>query len=171
MNAMAPHVSQATRVFGILLAVESGRTVDDLAQSHAVDGSNLADVLDRARNGEMTRVPAYMGEHLPLGRVTSPGVVPGHREEVLVKRWQRRIARELAAHGSIALVRVQDCLGEAGEDSSNAMQRMKAALGPLRTRLSVSNAVSRHPVWSVDDAGRDRLATLIANDWRVEAAK
>lgn len=159
-------------LFGALLAVEGGASLDRLAQMFGLGRKPMASILDQARNGECTRVEAAYGLNVPGSKLDGKGPVAALKTEVLVQRWMRRIARHLHRHGAITIAQMNECILDRDCGISSAFHTLHTEFTKLgvscegRVRAGVVPAV-----WRLDDDGRKRLAQIIAADWRIEVAR
>lgn len=159
-------------LFGALLMAEGGTSLDRLAQIFGLGRKPMASILDQARNGECAKVEAAYGMNVPGGKLDGKGPAAGAKSEVLVQRWMRRISRHLHRHGTITMAQMNECILDRHCGISAAFQTLYSEFTKLgissegRVRAGVVPAVFR-----LDDAGRKRLAQIIAADWRIEVAR
>lgn len=165
-------LQQPHALFGMLLAAEGGASLDRLAGMFGMARKSLSNLLDQARNGECGRVEAACGTTIPVTRKDGKGPVASIRQEVLVQRWKRRIARHLHRHGQITFPQMIALAPDLESGIAKAFEPFCTELAKLgvtfegRVRKGIVPAV-----WTLDDEGRARLSQLIAADWRIEVAR
>lgn len=159
-------------LFGALLMAEGGTSLDRLGQIFGIGRKPMAAILDQARNGECGRVEAAYGMNVPGSKLDGKGPVAAVKSEVLVQRWMRRISRHLHRHGAITMAQMNECILDRDCGISAAFHTLRTEFARLgisfegRARAGVVPAVVR-----LDDAGRKRLAEIVAADWRIEVAR
>lgn len=83
--SMSANALQSHNAFGLLIALEAGRSLDDLAKRAGVSGTSLRNVVRQARAGELTRIPAAVGSTFDH-RESPPIPVPQTSPEPTPKR-------------------------------------------------------------------------------------
>jgi hypothetical protein len=165
----APPAPRSQLIFGLLLAEESGAPIEALAQTCRMGPQALRELMDSARAGDFPRFKPAEGPRVPIPSDDryDRGTVMGHRQEVLVKRWMRRVCRHLAKAGSIELAEVVSLLDEGGPDTAwGNMAVLRNKLKDLRIKLTHSGGTARSG-WHLDSEAQQRLADIVAADWRV----
>lgn len=156
-------------LFGVLIALECGMDPVRLATSLGHGVASLLDAAEEARAGRMPRQLAWAGDRM-ASEARKAGPQPTLREEVLVKRWMRRILRVAAKTGSITRDEVLAQLGAVAEQGADKqMTDLGHSTRSLGIRFEVDRSISRQPTWTLDDASLAQLRALIADDWRIEA--
>jgi hypothetical protein len=158
-------------VFGMLLAAEGGASLDQVAHVYGMSRDSVADLLAQARRGECGRVEASTGDaKVPMHKGTSShGPIASDKQEVLVKRWMRRVARHLHRHGSITRQQLRDLMGEGDVNLSISLGIFHQQLSKLGINFTSGVRKGTLPnVLELDLDSQNRLAAIIAADWKIE---
>lgn len=161
-------------VFGMLLAAEGGASLDQVAHVYGMNRESVADLLAQARRGECDRVAASTGDaRVPMRKGTSGhGPIASDKQEVLVKRWMRRVARHLHRHGSITREQLRELMGEGDVNLSISLGLFYHQLAKLGIKFIGGVRKGTLPnVLELDFDSQKRLAEIIAADWKIEVER
>ena len=162
-----------TAIFGMLLAAEGGASLDQMAHVYDLPLHSVLDLLTKARRGECGKVEAAMGDARALltsGRGHGP--VAADRQEVLLQRWMRRIARHLHRHGEISLEQVRSLVDTQSETASVWMDQLRHQFKKLGLSFrSETRGTKVELFYVIEGDSRELLAAIIADDWKIEVER
>lgn len=157
-------------LFGVLIALECGMDPVRLATSLGQGVSALLDAAEEARAGRMPRQMAWGGDRM-ASELLKAGPQPTLREEVLVKRWMRRIARHMHQHGEISLDQVRDLVDTESETASIWMNQLRHQFRKLGLKFTSEMRDATGLTYVIQGQSRDLLAAIIADDWKIEVVR
>lgn len=165
---MTALVQSPQAMFGVLIALERGMDPARLAEKLGQRVTGLLDAAEAARTGNMPRQLAWAGDRM-ASEMLKAGPQPKLREEVLVKRWQRRIARHMARHGEISLNQVRELVDTESETASVWMDQLRDKFKRLGLEFRSETRGDRFDLFYVlEGASLELLAAIIADDWKIE---
>ena len=157
-------------LFGVLIALECGMDPVRLATSLGHGVASLLDAAEEARAGRIPRQLAWAGDRM-ASEALKAGPQPTLREEVLVKRWMRRIARQMARHGEISLVQVRELVDTESETASVWMDQLRHQFKGLGLKFRSEMRDDRGLIYVIEGDSRELLAAIIAGDWKIEVER
>ncbi|KRA44676.1 hypothetical protein [Devosia sp. Root635] len=164
-----------TAIFGMLLAAEGGASLDQMAHVYGLARHSVLDLLTKARRGECGKVEAWSGEgrgQTVSGKAKGAGPVAADRQEVLLQRWMRRIARHMHRHGEISLEQVRQLVDTQSETASVWMDQLRHQFKKLGLAFRSETRGTKFDLFYVIEGdSRDLLATIIADDWKIEVER
>lgn len=160
-------------IFGMLLAAEGGASLDQMAHFYGLGRHEISSVLDRARRGEAGKIGVAAGGEKLIVHAKGHGPVAADRQEVLVKRWMRRIARHLHRHGEISLNQVRELVDTQSEAASVWMEQLRLQFKALGITYRTENrgGPERGLFYVIEGKSRELLAAVIDNDWKIEVER
>ena len=163
MNALAQN-PQA--MMGVLIALECGLTIERVAAGLGHRVGSLIDAVEAARAGNLPRQMPWSGDRM-VSEAIKASPQPALREEVLVKRWMRRVARHMHQHGEISVNQVRALVDTESETASVWMSQLQHQFKGLGITYRSEMRGECGLVYVLDGESRERLAAIIAADWRM----
>lgn len=157
-------------LFGMLLAAEGGASLAQMSHVYGLQRHSILTVLDAARRGDAGKVEACNGDKL-IVHAKGHGPIASDREEVLVKRWMRRIARQMHRHGEISVMQVRELVDTESETASVWMDQLRKQLKALGIKFTSEMREATGLTYVIQGESRELLAAIIADDWKIEVER